>query len=214
MNKLWLRCSLAILLISLASCRQADPNDQIDEGSVTGNTYTNDEIGWTIEIPNGWNIISRDKIKEMNSLGKESITEATGQSINAQGLKQLLCFQKNSFNSFLSTSYPFDTEAQGEWEKTNVLVKQVLLETYTKSGFQTDASDTETVKIDGLDFRTFQIQLHGPDGKVALTQRLYGRLINGYDFGITISYNSEADRDVMLGVLQNSRFIGKLRDEK
>lgn len=206
MNKLWLRCLLLVLLVSLVSCGSTDPNEQIDEGSVTGNTYTNDEIGWTIEIPSGWNIISRDKIKEMNSLGKESITEATGQSINAQGLKQLLCFQKNSFNSFLSTSYPFDTEAQGEWEKTNVLVKQVLLETYTKSGFQTDASDTETVKIDGLDFRTFQIQLHGPDGKVALTQRLYGRLINGYDFGITISYNSEADRDVMLGVLQNSRF--------
>ncbi len=41
------------VLFLISSCRRTDPNKQIDEGKVDKNTYTSEDIGWTIEIPNG-----------------------------------------------------------------------------------------------------------------------------------------------------------------
>ena len=61
-------------------------------------------------------------------------------------------------------------------------------------------------KIDGLDFHKYSFTIYSPDGEIILNQIMYGRLINGFDFGVNINYNNNKDRDELLKVFKNSKF--------
>jgi len=57
----------------LFSCKQKDkhldPNKQVDEGAVKGETYVSQDMGWTIVIPKGWTVISRDQTEANEKKG-------------------------------------------------------------------------------------------------------------------------------------------------
>jgi|SRR5690554_2660561 len=197
-----------ILFVSiiLFSCSKKDPNQNIEEGSVENNFYTSEEIGWTIEIPKGWNVVDLNKQKKNNEKGLKMIEESMGSPINATGLKHLINFDKNNFNSFNSTSEPFIEEYEGEWEENNSFIKDIIYETFTNQGVKVEVSEIRTEIIDGLEFKVFTNKLFSPKDEVILTQLMYSRLINGYDFGVNINYNNEKDRDEMLRVFKASKF--------
>ena len=169
-------------------------------------TYTSEEIGWTIEIPDGWTIIEKEKTEEFQDKGLKALGEVVEGEIDVSGLKNLICFQKNQFNIFQSTSEPFEVEYDGEWEATNAELKKILYSAYVNQGIQVDTSSTSIVKIDGLDFRYYSITVYSPKGDIILNQSMYCRYINGMDFGININYNNEKDKLEMLTALKNSRF--------
>lgn len=194
-----------LILTTLSSCK-SDPNKQIDEGKITENTYHSDEIGWTMNIPKGWNVTHRSVLAERNEKGLDMIEESTGLEYDDSQLKQLLNFQKNRFNIFQSTSEPFEVEYDGEWEENNASIKELLYNLYTEKGIKTDTTATKITNIDGLDFRYFTITLHSPKGEVLLNQLMYSRLINGFDFGVNINYNNEEDKNEMLEAWLNSKF--------
>jgi len=198
-----------IILFSISSCRQIDPNKQIDEGKVDKNIYTSENIGWTIEIPDGWTIVEKDKSEEYDNKGLKAIGEVTDGEIDISGLKHLISFQKNQFNIFQSTSEPFKTEYDGEWEVNNAGLKKIMYSAFLNQGIKVDSSATSTVKIDGLDFRYFSFTIYGPKGDIILNQSMYSRLMNGQDFGVNINYNNEKDKMEMLTAWKNSKFKRK-----
>ncbi|RAR48403.1 hypothetical protein [Flavobacterium lacus] len=192
--------------LSLTSCGQVDPNNNIDEGKVEGNIYTSQEIGWTIEIPKGWTVIDKEKTKETNEKGLKAIEETIDGQVDYSGLKNLISFQKNQFNIFQSTSEPFELEYEGEWEENNAALKEIIYTTYLNQGIKTDSSATTVEKIDGLEFQTYSFRIYSPKGEVILKQIMFSRLINGFDFGVNINYNNDKDRDELLKVFRNSKF--------
>lgn len=194
------------IAISLTSCGQADPNKNIDEGKVEGDIYTSQEIGWTIEIPKGWAVIDKEKIKETNEKGLKAIEETIDGEIDYSGLKNLISFQKNRFNIFQSTSEPFELEYEGEWEENNAVLKDIIYSTYENQGIKADSTATKIETIDGLDFQTYSFTIYSPKGEIILRQIMYSRLINGFDFGANINYNNDKDRDELLKVFRNSKF--------
>src|SRR5690242_13079090 len=125
-----------IILFSISSCRQIDPNKQIDEGKVDKNIYTSENIGWTIEIPDGWTIVEKDKSEEYDNKGLKAIGEVTDGEIDISGLKHLISFQKNQFNIFQSTSEPFKTEYDGEWEVNNAGLKKIMYSAFLNQGIK------------------------------------------------------------------------------
>lgn len=129
-----------------------------------------------------------------------------GQKVDFTGLKNLLSLQKDKFNVFQSTSEPFDVEYEGQWEETNAAVKSIIYSTYEDQGIKADSSITTIEKIDGLDFYKYSFTIYSPDGEIILNQIMYGRLINGFDFGVNINYNNNKDRDELLKVFKNSKF--------
>jgi len=202
--------ALTLIIYSLAiiSCGQVDPNKQIDEGSVKGETYESKEIGWSIEIPKDWKIISKDKVEAHDEKGKNAIEKSTGLEIDTKALKHLISFQKDQFNMFTSTSEPFKEEFPGEYQQNSKALNEILYNTFVDQGIKTDsASGKETIQ--GLEFNTFYTTIYAPNGKVILNQILYSRLINGYDFGVTINYNNEQDRKTMIDALKKSKFTKK-----
>lgn len=194
-----------LILITLSSCK-TDPNKQIDEGKITKNTYHSDEIGWTMNIPKGWDVTHRSILNKRSKKGIDIIKESTGLEYDDSQLKQLLNFQKNMANTFQSTSEPFYIEYDGEWEDNNAAIKELIYNLYTEKGIKTDTTVTKIANIDGLDFHYFTITLYKPNGNVLLKQRMYSRLINGFDFGVNINYNNEEYKNEMLEAWLNSKF--------
>ena len=199
--------SLFAVILLVTACGQLDPNDQIDEGEIVENVYRSEEIGWTMEIPNGWKLLTREQVDGYENKGKEMLLDAFSEDFDFDGLKNLLHFQKNQFNVFQSTSEPFLEEYEGEWSENNRALKDVLLETYRSQGIQVESSEIEIEEIDGVKFEVYNIVLKAPNGKVVVTQTMYSSLINGYDFGANMTYNSDGARDVMLGVWKKSKFV-------
>lgn len=194
----------AALMLTFFSCGKADPNEQIDEGAVEGETYTSSEIGWTMRIPEGWEIISRDQQETSFERGIKAVEEVAGE-IDYSGLKQLISFQKNQFNIFQSSSEPFPLEYEGAWEDNHEYLKEVLYDTYTNQGIKVDTASSKAM-VDGIDFEVFHIVVHGRKGEVILYQDMYSGYINGFAFTATLNYNNEADKEILMKVWKESRF--------
>ncbi len=200
--------SFLVFGLLIVSCGRVDPNKHVDEGYVKENIYKSTEIGWSIEIPDGWEVVTKDKIEANDQKGKDAIEKTAGTEVDISGLKHLISFKKNQFNLFASTSEPFKEEYPGEYIENGRNLNKLIFDTYLDLGIMADTS-SGTAIIDGLEFRTFETKIFSDDGKLILNQIMYSRLINGFDFGISINYNNDTDRDVMLKVLKESKFDKK-----
>lgn len=58
------------VILILVACKNRDSSEKVDEGRIVNQTYTSDEIGWTIEVPKGWNVMSKDDQKEIDKKGQ------------------------------------------------------------------------------------------------------------------------------------------------
>ncbi|TRX62167.1 hypothetical protein FNH22_02270 [Fulvivirga sp. M361] len=197
---------LIILASIVASCGQGGQSAQIDEGQVEGAVYSSEEIGWTMEIPKGWDVIAKDKLEAITERGMDAVEEAMDEEFDYSGLKYLISFQKNQFNIFQSTSEPFKLEYEGEWEDNNAALKEIIYATFVDQGISADSTSTTVEIIDGLEFQTYSFTIYGPNGDVILNQIMYSRFINGFDFGVNLNYNNEKDKEEMMAVWKNSKF--------
>lgn len=197
---------ITLTIIALTSCKPSDPNKNVEEGKVEGNLYTSEEIGWTMEIPQGWKVIDKEKSEEFQEQGKKALENNTDATVDLNGLKMLISFQKDQFNIFQSTSEPFNQEYEGQWEENNAATKAIIYATYVNMGIQADSTATKTISIDGLDFQSYTFAIRAPEGNVIMTQTMFTRYINGFGFGANINYNNEKDRDEMFKAFLNSKF--------
>ncbi|MEZ4688084.1 MAG: hypothetical protein R3B47_19100 [Bacteroidia bacterium] len=194
-------CAIALLAIS---CGNQDPNAQVDEGNVSDNVYTSEAIGWSIIIPKGWEVVSKDEMEETTEKGKEAMEGVAGE-VDFSGMKHLISFRKNDFNIFQSTSEPFKEEYEGEWMENNAAIRDLIYMTYSSRGIKVDTSSTKA-SIDGLEFNVFRATIFNDEGEVLLNQEMYSRLINGFDFGVNLNYNNEEYKATMLRAWEQSTF--------
>jgi len=185
--------------------RHLDPNKQVDEGSVKGGTYVSQDIGWTIAIPKGWAVVSRDQTQANEKKGADDLRKSSHTVIDISGLKHLISFQKDKFNSLMSTSEPFPNDSPGAFDDNCVTVNKMIYDAYASQGIRSDTSSSVEL-IHGRRFHVFHATLYGSDGKVILQQLLYSKLINKRDFSVTINYNNEEDKKVMMDAFANSTF--------
>jgi hypothetical protein len=188
----------------LNSCR-IDPNNQVDEGKVENEYYTSQEIGWTIKIPSGWNVMLKDQLDKNQERGMEMVQETVDTVVDYSRLKHLISFQKNRGNVFQSTSEPFELEYDGEFEETNQILKQVITQTYQNQGINVDTLSKSAI-IDNLKFDLFHIKMYNPQGELILNQEMYTRLINNYLFSVILTYNNLDYKNEMMKVWTNSEF--------
>lgn len=168
-------------------------------------TYSSKEIGWTIEIPEGYKTLSQNRMKENEKKGKEAIGKVTNEEVITDNLIHLVNFQKNQFNSLIATAEIYDTKQNGDLLISNQPVKNMIYDTYASQKIKVDTlSGTEVIA--GNKFYTFNIKLYGPSNQVLMNQVMYSQIINGYDFGVTINYNNETDREILINAFKNSKF--------
>lgn len=168
-------------------------------------SYTSKEIGWTIEVPEGFKMISRAKIEVNDQKGKEAINEVYDGEISTDSLQHLVSFQKNQLNIFDSTIEPYEEKKAGEYEANNRALRELIFDTYHNQKIKADTSSGRET-IQGHLFNAFYIKVYGPSGDVLMHQVMYNMVKNGYDFGVNINYNNEADKKAMLDAFRNSKF--------
>ena len=191
----------------ITNCTNEDKNDQNEEieTKTEGTPYSNYEVGWTMTVPEGWEIISKDQLDKNMKNGQDIIAESSTVNLNYDGLTHLINFKKDDYNQFMSTMEPFELEYAGEWEENNQMVYDFLYETYTFQGIEIDTS-SRTTQLDGLLFQVFSITLYTPDGSILIYEDMYGRFINGYDFSVILTYNNTDDKVLLEHVLRQSKF--------
>jgi len=197
---------ILLILLPLSSFGQIDPNKHVDEGYVDNGKYISEEIGWTIEIPEGWEIVTIEQNEEFQEVGLDAMEGLIEEDIDISGLKNLIGFQKNQFNLFLSTSEPFKVEYEGEYEENQAGLKELIYNAFMEQGIKVDSTETQIATLDGLDFYYYRFTIRSQEGEEILTQLIYSRLINGLDFTININYTNESDKNEMFNALLDSKF--------
>jgi hypothetical protein len=190
--------------IFFTSCK-TDPNKQVDEGTVIENIYHSKEIGWTLEIPNGWNVTKREIAQGRENRGLKALNEANAIDYDISGLKQLISFQKDRFHIFSATSEKFELVYDGEYEENKKLVKEMLYNTYVSNGIKFDTISSKE-KINNLEFDLFHLTLYDSKGNIILYQDFYCRYINGLDFGVNLNYINDKEKQELMRVWKNSKF--------
>jgi hypothetical protein len=205
---------LFITAIALFSCKQKptkqsvkDKQTELENGSLdSANLYSVKEIGWTAKIPPNWEILTREAVQKNTERGKKEIEKTFNGELDASQLKQLLNLKKDRFNSFLSTMEPYDGKEGGSYNEHNRNIYDVMKQAYEANGIYATYKEDST-EIDGLKFYVFIDELYNTDKKtVILRQVMYSRLINGFDFGMTISYNDEESMEQLKKMVFSSKF--------
>lgn len=203
--KLFFALIIASTIVVFNSCSQVDPNKQVDEGAVEKDTYTHEELGWTINLPESWEVVTREELQDKIKQGEEAIEDTYDEDIDVSGVKSLISFKKDQFNIFTSTSQPFEEEYPDHWKETNSEIKVLLYNTYVSKGIKVDTSSNE-ITVDGQNFQVFSSALYTPEGKLILNQDMYSCLRNGIDFAVTLNYNNPIDKEIMQKAWKGSTF--------
>ena len=168
------------------------------------NSYTNKNIGWTIDIPKNWNVISKRNSEITKKKALDLINKEIEQKIDASGLITLLSFQKNQINAFQSGLKTLDPVYQKLWKEYNIGLKEQVYKLYKSQGYKINVSEMTTIKIDGINFYTYEFKIRNDN--VNFNQLIYSGLINNIVLAVNINYNNESDKKEMLDSWLNSKF--------
>ncbi len=196
---------LSILTLTLSSCGGSEPKKQLDEVQAKGQPYHSKELGWTMEIPNGWKIISQENIEAFTETGKDAVEKTLESDVDTKALKHLCSFQKDQFNIFSSTCEPFKEEAPGDYQRNNRAINELIFKTFADQGIKADSASGKEI-IGGLEFNVFYATIYSKENQVILNQIYYSRFQNGFDFGAILSYNNAGDKETLMAAWKNSKF--------
>jgi len=184
-----------------------DKQAELSTGVIDSNyEYTCSVVGWETHLPKDWHLLTKDETEKMNENGQKAIKSTTGASIDMSSLKELVNLKKDAFNSFLSTIEKYDESSMGDYDKHNEDVDQLVKNTYAGKQIKFDSREGSE-KIDNIDFHIFEIKLYKPgNNEVLLNQKMYSALLKGYDFGMVINYNNDADKQTLLKIVEDSKF--------
>lgn len=197
-----------LMLLVLTSCQSQDPrnkNNDFSDVKKLDTHYSSKEIGWTISLPPGWERMSVAETQRIESKGQKAMEKSLDRSIDKSGLKHLLFIKKNQPNIFQASMEPFPMDSI-KWKENDSFLKSVIYNTYNEQGVRADSSETTLITIDGLNFHTYKMTLYDPKGSVLIRQQIYNRLINGYSFGASITYNKEEYKKEVEKCLLSSTF--------
>lgn len=196
------------MLMSFTAHSQLDSQRFYDEGNLVDQVYHSEEIGWTINVPQDWSLVSLEEQKGFEERGVGALESVADIEIEVERLRNLISFKKDMFNSFLSNSEPFTPDYEGEWDENNLALKELVEQAYKSQGIITEVTETSSILIliDDIPFETYEFKLYTPDGNLFLSQLMYSSLINGFDFGVCINYNNETDKKTMVEAFKNSTF--------
>lgn len=206
----------ASLLLLLISCdfQQGDPNEEIDEGQIENSTYHSDELGWTMEIPDGYAIGTLEQT-DKNTVGGSDLF-GLGLGAEDDSSNNLLSFHKG-LNHFSSVVEPW-VGGEITWTENNAKRKELMVKAFqSQEVMSADISDSKVVNIDGVDFEEFTLHfyysdaynthdLYTTDDSPISKQVMYSAFINGYDFLAVIFYENEKEKNAMMASWMNSKF--------
>lgn len=199
--------SLAVVALTLTACgggevEVKDYSKEVDAGKISGQTYTCEELGWTMNFPETWTITKKSSLEAADKLSKANYDT---DSVNTSGIKRLFAFQKDFDNHFQSTMEPLGSN---DYKTVIRGLKDQLFANYFDQHINADTS-TSQLNIDGLAFDCIQIKLFDRNGKQYAKQQLFTRVIGGKYFNAIITSTNDKDHERILAEFKLSKFTKK-----
>jgi hypothetical protein len=202
---------LTIAFFTFVSCNNGSQSATEGETTEANKTkakpisYTSKEIGWTIEIPEGWKIEDQQKLKADIDEGKK-VLEKKGIDLSISGHEiNLVTFRKNQLSKLQSTAIPYKEEYKGSWKDAYLLIKKQIYDGFNSLGVKVDSVSNQA-EIDGLKFEVFVLTIHDKKDRILMHQLMYRTLIKGFDFVINITYDEDMNGIEVMEAWKKSKF--------
>jgi hypothetical protein len=169
-------------------------------------SFTSKEIGWTIAIPAGFQLLSKSRVTANEEKGRAALGGKDQQTTETSSLQHLVNFQKNQFNLFYTTIEPFEAKNKGAYTANVQLVKKMVFDAYNNQHIKIDTASGKEI-FGKQSFHAFYIKIYGPNGQLLMNQHLYSALIKGYEFSVNINYNNEDDHRILIDHFKSSSFV-------
>ena len=199
--------SLLATALFLTNCTnnvpiKKDYAKEVDEGTFSGNTYSNKLLGWEITFPDTWIVTEKKSLENADERSKAMVGDTT---TSTKTIKRLLAFQKNFDNNFQSTREDFKGRDQASYQAIKHAVRKQVYFAYLDQRFNVDTT-ASIDKIDGVTFDCFEIMLYDQTGKKFATQLLYSTILKDSYFNVIINYSNEKDKATLLNAFKKSTF--------
>lgn len=199
--------SLLATALFLTNCTnnvpvKKDYAKEVDEGTFSGNTYSNKVLGWEITFPDTWIVTEKKSLENADERSKAMVGDTT---TSTKTIKRLLAFQKNFDNNFQSTREDFKGRDQASYQAIKHAVRKQVYFGYLDQRFNVDTTSSID-KIDGVAFDCFEIMLYDQTGKKFATQLLYSTILKDSYFNVIINYSNEKDKATLLNAFKKSTF--------
>jgi hypothetical protein len=199
--------SLLATALFLTNCTnnvpvKKDYAKEVDEGTFSGNTYSNKVLGWEITFPDTWIVTEKKSLENADERSKAMVGDTT---TSTKTIKRLLAFQKNFDNNFQSTREDFKGRDQASYQAIKHAVRKQVYFGYLDQRFNVDTT-ASIDKIDGVAFDCFEIMLYDQTGKKFATQLLYSTILKDSYFNVIVNYSNEKDKATLLNAFKKSTF--------
>jgi len=199
--------SLLATALFLTNCTnnvpiKKDYTKEVDEGTFSGNTYSNKLLGWEITFPDTWIVTEKKSLENADERSKAMVGDTT---TSTKTIKRLLAFQKNFDNNFQSTREDFKGRDQASYQAIKHAVRKQVYFGYLDQRFNVDTTSSID-NIDGVAFDCFEIMLYDQTGKKFATQLLYSTILKDSYFNVIINYSNEKDKATLLNAFKKSTF--------
>mgnify|MGYP000095904550 FL=1 len=199
--------SLLATALFLTNCTnnvpvKKDYAKEVDEGTFSGNTYSNKVLGWKITFPDTWIVTEKKSLENADERSKAMVGDTT---TSTKTIKRLLAFQKNFDNNFQSTREDFKGRDQASYQAIKHAVRKQVYFGYLDQRFNVDTTSSID-NIDGVAFDCFEIMLYDQTGKKFATQLLYSTILKDSYFNVIINYSNEKDKATLLNAFKKSTF--------
>ncbi|MEO9531848.1 MAG: tetratricopeptide repeat protein [Crocinitomicaceae bacterium] len=198
LHHLFFACSL----FTLIACNNGNNPNALSESYF----YEYEPIGWSIEVPPGYELVSTEEVTERNEKGQEKVEQLSGQDIDFVQTKDLLNFKYDEGNVFASSVEPFFEEYPGEWLDVNAFVKDLISTGYDAEGLIHEMSPDVSTIIGGIEFQTYDIIFYDEEGAIIMEQYFYNALINELSFSAYLTLTDATIKEDMINIFEASTF--------
>jgi hypothetical protein len=187
------------LLIVLSSCDNSTPD--VNEGKLNGLTYSQDYLGWKMELPENFEFVSEEAKQKWSKATKEALGESY--SIDKEQI-DLISFRINEgiFLSHLNFRENFP-HFKSEMQYLQTGAEQ------TKKGLEqvniTPSFEYDKETIGGKEFTVQQITHYHGD-QIVNNQKVLLSFDDYFMFLIVVSWKNPDEKEIILNALNNSTF--------
>jgi hypothetical protein len=167
--------------------------ETIENGKIENGVYICNLFDWKITIPEGYELIKKERIEELEKKGYEAIKKETteGIAINRHP-PHLIGFQLNKYNYFNSSLETLVGTKKITLEEHKLFCEKLLKETYsTIKGLKFELTKSD-LKLGKHDFYKIKVKIYSEkDDVYLLTQEIYYSFINNNLFSASLNYTNE-----------------------
>lgn len=174
----------------------------------SGEKFYYKNLGWTIVLPEGFEVLSETKTQELKDAGADAIEEVYEVDLEGQMIpnKTLFALRKGWQNYFEANVQYYDSEIDGDYEESCKGMSEIVVETFTSKmpSAKIEVSNGKEM-IGKREFITYLYTISLPNG-MNLKIIFFNSLFDRTDLTVNMLYIDDSDGEIMLKLFRESTF--------